>query len=512
MIRYFITSAMLLGSLASFSQDVLYLTNGSNVTVTPGATITVQGGVNAVSGSSIVNNGILSLTNNSLINQSNWTDGNATGVFAAGSTGMVVFQSPNGHSITGNTLFPSVTLDAAGGAIINNNISIANNLILKSGQFNTGSYQISMLSNDPDAVQADVSNTNYTNSWVNGNLLRNIATNTGSYDFPVGNNSRGNLLQFVNNNLTGPSSLVASYGPKPGNDVGLAVTENGTAYSMVNDGGVWYLDAATTATGGNYALQLYFTGFAGLTDNQFGILRRRDASSNAADWVVPAGSALEPSGGAGRKVSDGYARRKNITSFSQLGIGMTSVALPVTLLDFFAARENKTSVKLTWATATENNNKGFEIERRYENETQFSDKDFVASKAIGGNNQMILNYIYRDVNAFSGVTYYRIKQVDIDGRSFYSGIKAVDGTGGATVDVTLMPNPSRGQFTILINGINQIRQAFISDIKGKKIKQFLVQPQQQVNVSELPAATYILTIIDVFGKGKNFSEKIVIIK
>lgn len=512
MIRYLISAILTFMILPAFSQDVLYIGNGADVSITSGATITVQGGINAVNGSSILNNGVIYFTNNSISNQSNWTDGNASGVFTSGSNGMVTFQSVNGHAITGNTVFPSVTLDAAGGATISNDISIANNLLLKNGKFNTGIYKIIIPNNIPDAVQADVSNTNYTNSWVNGNLQRSITANTGLYDFPVGNNSQGNLLQFLNNNITGTSSLTASFAPKPGSDAGLIVTENGTPYTMVNDGGVWYLDAATAATAGNYALQLYFTGFAGLANNQFGILRRNDASSNAADWVVPAGSALEAPNGAGRNVSDGYARRKNMTTFSQLGIGMSAMALPVTLIDFFAVRDNQTTVKLNWSTATEINNKGFEIEKRYENENQFSAKDFVASKATDGNSQVILNYIYQDINSFSGVTYYRLKQIDMDGNFVYSAIKAIKGIDGATVDVTLMPNPNRGQFTILISGANQSRHAFISNINGKVIKQFLVQPQQEVNISELPAATYVLTIIDVFGKGKNFSEKIVIIR
>ncbi|HEV8081936.1 MAG TPA: T9SS type A sorting domain-containing protein [Chitinophagaceae bacterium] len=513
MIRLLITSALAIVSLLACSQDVLYLSNGSNVTITSGASITVRGGINAANGSSVLNNGNLYVTNNSIANQSNWSDANTAGVFTTGSAGMVYFQSANGHIISGNTVFPSVTLDAAGGATISNDISIANNLLLKTGKLNTGNYKLNVLNNASNAVQADAANTNYSNSWVNGKMQRNITVNTDSYDFPVGNTSQSNLLQFDNNNITGPSSLAASFGPKPGTDAGLMVTENGTPYIAVNNGGVWYLNADASATGGNYALQLYFNGFTGLADSQFGILRRPDASSNAADWIVPAGSALEPLNGAGRKVSDGYARRKNITTFSQLGIGMTTTTLPVQLLNFYAVRDNKTSVTLDWSTAGEINNKGFEIERRFENENQFAYDGFEASKAIGGNSQTLLTYTYHDLNSFSGITYYRIKQIDIDNRFVYSAIKAVKGLdNNTTVDVTIMPNPNRGQFKILISGVSQSHQAFITDITGKIIKQLNVQPLQEVNVQELPAATYILTIKDVFGKGENFKEKIIIIR
>lgn len=512
MIRYLTSAALVLSSLSAFSQDVFYLNNGTSLSITAGTTVTIQGGVKAANGSSILNNGTLCLINNSISNQSNWTDGNPAGVFAAASTGVFTLKSVNGHTITGNTVFPSMIIDADGGTTINNDIAISGNLLLKSGKFTTGIYKINMINNLPGAVQADAANSNYTKSWINGKLQRSITSNTGLYDFPVGNNSQGNLLQFLNNNITGATSLTASFGSKPGDDAGLIITENGTPYTMVNNGGVWYLNTATAMTGGNYALQLYFTGFIGLSDNKFGILRRNDASANAADWVVPAGSALEPQDGNGRKVSDGYARRKNITTFSQYGIGMASVVVPVTLLDFYAMRDDHITVKLNWSTSTEINNKGFEIEKRYENENRFGYIDFVESKAPGGNSNVLLNYIFHDRNPFTGVTYYRLKQVDIDGKFVYSAIKAVKGTEGSEVNVSLMPNPNHGQFTILISGANQSRKAFISDLNGKVIRQFLIQPQQQINISELPAATYVLTIIDVFGKGKNFSEKIIIIK
>jgi hypothetical protein len=102
----------------------------------------------------------------------------------------------------------------------------------------------------------------------------------------------------------------------------LNVVENSAAYTAVNNGGVWYLVPDAAPSGGSYALQLYFNGFTGLIDNRFGILRRPTGSSNAAEWAVPPGSLLEPVNGWGRKVSDGFARRINLTDFSQLGIGM----------------------------------------------------------------------------------------------------------------------------------------------------------------------------------------------
>jgi hypothetical protein len=211
---------------------------------------------------------------------------------------------------------------------INSDLNISNLLRLIKGKINTSNYVVALVNSSAASLENEATNTNYINSWINGNFKRSISANTSSYDFPVGNSEKSNLLKFLNNNLTGPSSLTSSFIPKPGTDAGLNVVENGNSYTAVNNGGVWKLIPNTLATGGNYAVHLYFNGFTGLSDNQFGILHRPDASSNAADWMVPTGSLLEPLNGTGRKVSDGFARRYNLSDFSQLGIGEFTSGTP----------------------------------------------------------------------------------------------------------------------------------------------------------------------------------------
>jgi hypothetical protein len=123
-------------------------------------------------------------------------------------------------------------------------------------------------------LENDITNTGYSNSWINGNFRRSIATNTSSYDFPVGNSERSNLLKFINNNITGPALLPRHLFQSRELMRDINVVENGNTYTAVNNGGVWKLVPNTAATGGNYALHLYFNGFTGLLDNRFGILRR----------------------------------------------------------------------------------------------------------------------------------------------------------------------------------------------------------------------------------------------
>lgn len=306
-------------------QEVIKIQNGGSLHIQNGVELHLQGGITLDNGSSLVNNGNLFLKNNVLSNISNWTDNSILG--ALNGTGIVIFNSTSPQQFTGPTQFYKVYINT-NQLTLNNDLGISNLLRLIKGKINTSNYVVALINTTAASLENDVTNTAYTNSWVNGNLRRSIATNTSGYDFPVGNSERSNLLQFINNNITGPSNLTASFGPKPGTDAGLNVVENGNTYTAVNNGGVWKLVPNTSATSGNYALQLYFNGFTGLTDNQFGILRRPDASSNAAEWMVPSGSSLEPLNGSGRKVSDGLARRYNISDFSQLGIGEFNLTTP----------------------------------------------------------------------------------------------------------------------------------------------------------------------------------------
>src|SRR5437773_1390860 len=82
----------------------------------------------------------------------------------------------------------------------------------------TGNYYVFLGNNDPASLLNDATNTGYVHSWINGKFRRLITGNTSNYDFPVGNTTRCNLLQFLNNNIAGTNYLTASFGPKPGTD------------------------------------------------------------------------------------------------------------------------------------------------------------------------------------------------------------------------------------------------------------------------------------------------------
>lgn len=96
-------------------------------------------------------------------------------------------------------------------------------------------------------------------------------------------------------------------------------------------------------------------------------------------------------------------------------------SLPVELTSF-SASQNGQNVLLNWSTATETNNRGFEIERKIVTNDNTSEFATVGFKAGAGTTSEVKNYTYSDNVSLlkaSAVT-YRIKQVDFDGKSSYS--------------------------------------------------------------------------------------------
>lgn len=96
------------------------------------------------------------------------------------------------------------------------------------------------------------------------------------------------------------------------------------------------------------------------------------------------------------------------------------IALPVELLSFTATQNNNT-VQLGWSTTNEINNDYFEIERSIDG----FNFEGIGEISGAGNSNQLLSYLYQDTNPYNGVSYYRLKQTDFDGKSSYSDIVAI---------------------------------------------------------------------------------------
>ncbi len=157
-------------------------------------------------------------------------------------------------------------------------------------------------------------------------------------------------------------------------------------------------------------------------------------------------------------------------------------ALPVSITKFDGVYEKGISY-LSWNTGSEQNNKGFEIERS-SNGQDFRKIGFVASKALDGNSTTALSYTFEDTKPNTGINYYRLKQTDKDGKFAYSNIVAL-ATNSAT-ELTfgqLYPNPVSADYIrmVVISPNAENLNFRIVDINGRTLNNRNVQLQQGLN-------------------------------
>ncbi len=184
-----------------------------------------------------------------------------------------------------------------------------------------------------------------------------------------------------------------------------------------------------------------------------------------------------------------------------LGQHTCSNPLPVEL-SVFSANVKERKVELNWQTATELNNKGFEIERNTGNGWQ--NIGFVAGK---GTSNTVNNYSFTDNSTLYGKVTYRLKQVDNDGKFTYS--KEVEVDLGLPKSIELLANyPNPFNPTTTINFV--IPQAGNVDVKvynslGAEVatlfngKMDAGMQQLQFDASNLTSGVYYYTVSTDFG-------------
>ncbi len=155
--------------------------------------------------------------------------------------------------------------------------------------------------------------------------------------------------------------------------------------------------------------------------------------------------------------------------------------LPVELLTFNAI-PNGTVVDVNWTTASEQNSDYFSVQRSQDGN---SFTDVVQVKA-SGNSSVLKKYSAIDYEPYNGVSYYRLKQVDLNGNFIYSELVAVKFQNNNSLSI--YPNPSNGPFNVSISGQNGKEVlVLVRDIEGREIyaKLIVVSSDKEVVVIDL---------------------------
>ena len=171
-----------------------------------------------------------------------------------------------------------------------------------------------------------------------------------------------------------------------------------------------------------------------------------------------------------------------------------SGSLPVQLVNFTARKSGESNL-LRWSTTAEINNSGFEIERSAD-ARKFEKIGFMDGK---GESKDMETYQFVDEKPLP-VSYYRLKQIDFDGKSVNSQIVQVTSDSH---DLKLYPNPTKDILTIETSGSGKSIEIY--NLKGTKILDRPITNMQTVSTTNWPIGTYII-------RNGNKSEKVVVEK
>ncbi len=159
-------------------------------------------------------------------------------------------------------------------------------------------------------------------------------------------------------------------------------------------------------------------------------------------------------------------------SLNTLTLGDQLNPLPVQLIAFNATRSGVTTL-VTWSTATEQANKGFEVQVSTDG-TAFRTLGFVSSETP--NSLQVKSYKYVDTeNGKFGTRYYRLHQIDLDGKASYSPVRAVNFDGSAgQAGLAAYPNPFTDKLdfnldaTVVGNGVAYMQ---LLDMMGRVVRE-----------------------------------------
>ncbi|MBU6158917.1 MAG: autotransporter-associated beta strand repeat-containing protein [Bacteroidetes bacterium] len=268
---------------------------------------------------------------------------------------------------------------------------------------------------------------------------------------------------------------------------------NGCSWNGANNNSAWYYFFASSSTANVTVSGLKSITNTTSADMQLIVL---DGGSNGCgtNWAVPAGGCPKSTNNNASYVNSSNPYSNGITAnveFKLTGLtagkqyylmvdgngGVSSSfyieapsggqrcvlenILPVRYISFDAFFKNG-QTELIWKTAQEINNRHFLIERSGDG------KNWEIIKVVPGasdRTESIRKYQTTDRNPLKGVNYYRLKQVDLDGRFSYSDIRTVH--NNTLNGLSLFPNPGNGWFTVSGLSKGTPHQIRVVDMAGK---------------------------------------------
>ncbi len=324
-----------------------------------------------------------------------------------------------------------------------------------------------------------------------------VSTGSGQWQYLLAGGQVVLALNDLGNTLGAVSAnLIVTTGAPRTNNIGSEVLNRS-----------WRLDAANAFTGQSvqvrfYALDSEFTAYVAANDGDLSDvttraeLRVRQYDGPAEDCLLSNNSnnpalaqiatltpvIAEPAG-------TGYFRAETTVPnhFSEFYLlGDDGVVLPVTLNELRARRTTTSTVEVTWATASEQDNAGWYVERS-------AGAEFVPVSALqpgAGTSATAHAYAFTDATAPAGALAYRLRQLDGSGKITLSTVVTVGAGAGVKLPLVLVPNPARG--TVRVSGLPTATRIELIDALGRAVRHLAEAPTgtADLDLTGVPAGVY----------------------
>ncbi len=419
---------------------------------------------------------------------------------------VVNFQGTNTQIISGTSVphFNNCKMDNANGVSLQQAITVKNNIHLVNGSLTLNNQSLSVLNGNINGITR-LSGTVISEQPDNsGRIIWSIGNNTGIHTYPFAAIT-GEYIPFVMDLVSGDMGnvTIATYHTGANNlpypsypDV---VTHVNNALGADNSANTvdrfWQIDKDGPSGIANVTYTATSTEVGGI------------ANLFAYRWNTPTqGWELPP---CVQTSTTSSVQVDSLSTFSPWTLAGNGMALPVELLSFTASLNSKRQVDLDWVTTSEINNDFFTVERSI---------DGIHFEKIGetdgaGNSNVQLLYHTIDPDPYSGLSYYRLMQTDFDAQQKYSQVQTIYIGNDTEVTLTLFPNPSNGNFTVSVTGLNNEYVIIkIIDVTGKIyfVKTMFAESNLIYQVDEVEKLAPGLYHLELIAGDKSYYSKFVV--
>ena len=418
----------LIVSLAAFAQSdlqntgVLYVTGSSDI-------LYISGSFTNTSGATFTNNGNLYVLQQL---------SNAQAAMTAG-TGTLFLNGSATQTVGGSQLFKTYNLvtNNASGITLNNDLSVTGLHTFSSGII-FSSVTPNYLIYEAGAAYTGDGDTRHVKGWVQ-------KIGSTAFVYPLGN---GTVERSIGtSNLSAVSVFNANYPGATTNTGNLAVP-----LVSVDPNEYWFVNRVS---GGTATIDMNWDN-SKIAMPSYPLASIRVANYLAGNWTSEGGSA------SGSTSATGNISSTTLSSFGAFTLGSISAVLPVHLIDFNAARINDKTM-LSWTAENEINLSHYSAERSNDG-LQF----YPIANLPARNLTVPQQYACTDNSALAGIAYYRLKSVDLDGKSSLSKIVTINAGNSRGVRVV---NPVYNNIHISYAGADGVYGFRITTLSGQTLQQ-----------------------------------------